>query len=124
MAARSIMPNAGLPQRIEGQFVYAASPDYLGGMVPRFIAAGAAIVGGCCGTTPEHIAAMRRAIDAFEAGPSEPGGALAAAAAPPRTPTTIRPRAVAVEPAPAPGSRPEPVKGRPRLPAPSMPVAS
>jgi methionine synthase I (cobalamin-dependent)/5,10-methylenetetrahydrofolate reductase len=59
---RSIMPNAGLPQRIEGQFVYAASPDYLGGMVPRFLAAGAAIVGGCCGTTPEHIAAMRDAL--------------------------------------------------------------
>ena len=64
-AARSIMPNAGLPQRIEGQFVYAAPPDYLAAMVPRFIAAGARIVGGCCGTTPDHIAAMRAAIDAM-----------------------------------------------------------
>ena len=64
-AARSIMPNAGLPQRIEGQFVYAAPPDYLAAMVPRFIAAGARIVGGCCGTTPDHIAAMRAAIDAI-----------------------------------------------------------
>jgi methionine synthase I (cobalamin-dependent)/5,10-methylenetetrahydrofolate reductase len=60
---RSIMPNAGLPQRIEGAFVYAASPDYLGGIVPRFLTAGAAIVGGCCGTTPAHIAAMRRVLD-------------------------------------------------------------
>jgi homocysteine S-methyltransferase len=66
--ARSIMPNAGLPQRIEGQFVYAASPAYLGGIVPRFVAAGAAIVGGCCGTTPEHIAAMRRVLDGLAAG--------------------------------------------------------
>lgn len=62
-AARSVMPNAGLPQRIEGQFVYAASPAYLGGIVPRFLAGGAAIVGGCCGTTPEHIAAMRGVLD-------------------------------------------------------------
>jgi methionine synthase / methylenetetrahydrofolate reductase (NADH) len=61
--ARSILPNAGLPQRIEGQFVYAAGPDYFGAMVPRMLASGAAIVGGCCGTTPAHIAAMRAALD-------------------------------------------------------------
>jgi homocysteine S-methyltransferase len=60
---RSIMPNAGLPQRIEGQFVYAAPPAYFGEMIPRMLAAGAHIVGGCCGTTPEHIAAMRGALD-------------------------------------------------------------
>ncbi|MFL5679929.1 MAG: homocysteine S-methyltransferase family protein, partial [Chloroflexota bacterium] len=60
----SIMPNAGLPQRIGGQFVYAAGPEYFAGVVPRFVSAGARIVGGCCGTTPEHIAAMRRALDA------------------------------------------------------------
>ena len=62
--ARSILPNAGLPQRIEGQFVYAAGPEYFGAMVPRMLDAGAAIVGGCCGTTPAHIAAMRVALDA------------------------------------------------------------
>jgi homocysteine S-methyltransferase len=61
---RAILPNAGLPQRIEGQFVYAAGPDYLGRMVGDMLDAGAAIVGGCCGTTPDHIAAMRAAIDA------------------------------------------------------------
>ena len=60
----SIMPNAGLPQRVEGQFVYAAGPDYFGGSAPRFLAAGARIVGGCCGTTPEHIGRMRAALDA------------------------------------------------------------
>ena len=59
----AILPNAGLPQRIEGQFVYAAGPDYLGRMVDAMLDAGAAIVGGCCGTTPEHIAAMRVGID-------------------------------------------------------------
>ncbi len=61
----AILPNAGLPQRVEGQFVYAAEPDYLAAMMPRFVAAGAVIIGGCCGTTPAHIAAMRAALDAI-----------------------------------------------------------
>jgi homocysteine S-methyltransferase len=100
----SIMPNAGLPQRIEGQFVYAASPEYLGGIVPRLLAAGAAIVGGCCGTTPDHIAAMRKALDALAASAAGTG-----AASPPPTPpappaTIIRPGAIAAEPRPAAGS--------------------
>ncbi len=64
-ARLAILPNAGLPQRIEGQFVYAAGPEYLADMTPRFVAAGATIVGGCCGTSPEHIAAMRAALDAL-----------------------------------------------------------
>jgi methionine synthase I (cobalamin-dependent)/5,10-methylenetetrahydrofolate reductase len=74
---RAILPNAGLPQRIEGQFVYAAGPEYFGQMVDDMLAAGAAIVGGCCGTTPEHIAAMRTALDA-------------GAGAPPSAPTAPR----------------------------------
>jgi len=61
--ARSIMPNAGLSQRLEGRFIYAASAEYFGTVTPRLLAAGARIVGGCCGTTPEHIAAMRAALD-------------------------------------------------------------
>ena len=92
--ARSIMPNAGLPQRIEGQFVYAAGPDYIAAMVPRFVAAGARILGGCCGTTPDHIMAMRRALDAVPAAASDgplatvaaAAAAAAVAAAPGRTP--------------------------------------
>jgi homocysteine S-methyltransferase len=63
-AGKAILPNAGLPQRIEGQFVYAAPPDYFGRMVGDMLDAGAAVVGGCCGTTPDHSAAMRAAIDA------------------------------------------------------------
>jgi homocysteine S-methyltransferase len=100
--ARSIMPNAGLPQRIEGRFVYSAGPDYFGEIVPRMLAAGATIVGGCCGTTPEHTKAMRAAIDALsaegsrgvlEAVPPPRDGAerdMAAAAAP-RTPRSEGP---------------------------------
>ncbi|HEY7736878.1 MAG TPA: bifunctional homocysteine S-methyltransferase/methylenetetrahydrofolate reductase [Candidatus Limnocylindrales bacterium] len=60
----SIMPNAGLPQRLEGRFVYAAGPDYFGSSVSRMVAAGASIVGGCCGTTPDHVATMRSTLDA------------------------------------------------------------
>ena len=62
--APSIMPNAGLPQRVEGQFVYAAGPEYFAESVGRSLTAGAMIVGGCCGTTPEHISRMRAALDA------------------------------------------------------------
>jgi len=61
--ARSIVPNAGLPQRVEGQFVYAAGPAYFGDVLGRFLDAGARIVGGCCGTTPEHIRHMRQELD-------------------------------------------------------------
>ena len=61
---RSIVPNAGLPRRVEGQFVYSAGPEYFAEMVPEMLAAGARILGGCCGTTPEHTKAMRAAIDA------------------------------------------------------------
>jgi homocysteine S-methyltransferase len=61
--ARSILPNAGLPQRVEGQFVYAAGPQYFADAVPKLLDAGARIIGGCCGTTPEHIRHMRLALD-------------------------------------------------------------
>ena len=83
--ARSIMPNAGLPQRVEGQFVYAAGPAYFGEAVPRFLDAGARLLGGCCGTTPEHIAAMRVALDrelARHAGVSGVTGSTGASEAP------------------------------------------
>jgi homocysteine S-methyltransferase len=65
MVARSLQPNAGLPQRMGDRIVYSAEPDYFGEIVPQMIAAGATIVGGCCGTTPAHTAAMRAAIDAM-----------------------------------------------------------
>ncbi len=73
-----VMPNAGLPGRVGGQFVWAAAPAYFAEEVPRFLAAGAQLVGGCCGTTPEHVAAMRQALDreaARRAGASASGDA-------------------------------------------------
>jgi len=108
---RSIMPNAGLPQRIEGQFVYAASPAYLGGIVPRFLAGGATILGGCCGTTPEHIAAMRLVLDELATnGPATEQGAatgIGGASAPTAPVLPIRPRSVVAEPHATPGSSAE-----------------
>ena len=58
----SAQPNAGAPSRVDGRMFYISSPDYFGGYVPRFVEAGVGLIGGCCGTTPEHIAAMRAAL--------------------------------------------------------------
>ncbi len=63
----SVMPNAGLPQRLAGRLVYTAGPDYFAAAVRRFLEAGVRIVGGCCGTGPEHVAAMRSALDRMRA---------------------------------------------------------
>jgi homocysteine S-methyltransferase len=58
-----VMPNAGFPERVEGRFYYPSSPEYFARETPFFLAQGAGIVGGCCGTTPMHIRAMRAALD-------------------------------------------------------------
>ena len=66
----AVMPNAGLPQRVGGRLVYAAGPGYFAEYVPRLLEAGTRILGGCCGTRPEHIAAMRAALDRSLAAPA------------------------------------------------------
>jgi len=53
------MPNAGLPARVEGRNIYLSSPEYLAQYARRFLWAGVKIVGGCCGTTAEHIKLIR-----------------------------------------------------------------
>ena len=75
------MPNAGLPYRAGERMVYPSAPHYFAERVPQFLAQGATLVGGCCGTTPAHIQAMRAALDeAIGRGqPEPPGGACAAA---------------------------------------------
>lgn len=62
----SAMPNAGIPTQVEGRNIYLCSPDYLAEYAKRFIQSGVKIVGGCCGTTPQHIKAIRRAIKALQ----------------------------------------------------------
>lgn len=62
----SIQPNAGLPQNIGGRNLYMTSPEYMAEYAKRFIQTGATIVGGCCGTNPTHIKAIRRAVQALQ----------------------------------------------------------
>jgi len=59
----SVMPNAGWPEQAAGRILYPAGPEYFGQYAQAFARAGASIVGGCCGSTPAHIAAMRTALD-------------------------------------------------------------
>jgi len=58
----SVMPNAGWPEQVEGRILYPAEPAYFGEYAVSFWQAGADVIGGCCGTTPEHIASMAQAI--------------------------------------------------------------
>jgi homocysteine S-methyltransferase len=62
----SVQPNAGLPQIIGGRNLYMSSPEYMAEYAKRFIQTGACIVGGCCGTNPSHIKAIRRAVQALQ----------------------------------------------------------
>jgi homocysteine S-methyltransferase len=61
------MPNAGMPRAVEGRNIYLCSPEYMASFARKAIAAGAQVVGGCCGTTPNHIRAMRSAMRALDA---------------------------------------------------------
>ena len=54
----SAQPNAGLPREVADRKIYMASPEYMAGYARRMVEAGARLVGGCCGTTPEHIKAI------------------------------------------------------------------
>jgi methionine synthase I (cobalamin-dependent)/5,10-methylenetetrahydrofolate reductase len=60
------MPNAGMPREVEGRVIYLCSPDYMAEYAKRFILSGVKVIGGCCGTTPAHIKAVRTAIKALQ----------------------------------------------------------
>src|SRR6266481_10132471 len=64
----SAMPNAGHPQRVEGRHIYLCSPEYMSQYARRFLWAGVKIVGGCCGTTPEHIKLVRSEVRSLQPG--------------------------------------------------------
>ena len=68
------MPNAGMPRAVEGRNIYLASPEYMASFARKFVKAGATFVGGCCGTTPTHIRAMKSALRAMEAHGDERAG--------------------------------------------------
>ncbi|ABZ85047.1 methionine synthase, putative [Heliomicrobium modesticaldum Ice1] len=69
----SAQPNAGMPELIDGRTVFPMSPEEFASWAPKLAAAGATYLGGCCGTTPEHIAAAKAALEA-----AYPGGAAPA----------------------------------------------
>jgi methionine synthase / methylenetetrahydrofolate reductase(NADPH) len=63
----SAQPNAGIPRSVEGRNIYLCSPEYMASYARKFVAAGVRLVGGCCGTTPEHIRVMKSALRVGEA---------------------------------------------------------
>lgn len=65
-------PNAGMPQTIDGKTVYTCTPDEFVNLVPEMAQCGVAIFGGCCGTDPQHIAALHNAVSNIT--PAAPGG--------------------------------------------------
>lgn len=67
----SIFPNAGLADYVDGQYTYAATPEYFGESALKFAEQGARIIGGCCGTTPEHIAAAAESLQGYKPGRKE-----------------------------------------------------
>jgi len=58
----AIQANAGLPESRAGQVVYPESPEFMAGRLPELVELGVAVIGGCCGTTPDHIRAMKSAL--------------------------------------------------------------
>ena len=79
-------PNAGMPRSVEGRNIYLCSPEYMASYARKFVAAGVRLVGGCCGTTPDHIRVMKSALRVGEAraktSPSPVKGEATLAAAP------------------------------------------
>ena len=79
----SVMPNAGYPVVARAQVRYQGKPEYFARELSRLAAEGVRILGGCCGTTPQHIAALRTALDALpETLPAAPAAKPAEAAKP------------------------------------------
>lgn len=65
----SAFANSGFPQYVDGRYIYLATPDYFASMGREMVSAGASLVGGCCGTTPEHIRALSRAVAGLKPSP-------------------------------------------------------
>ncbi|MDH7600242.1 MAG: bifunctional homocysteine S-methyltransferase/methylenetetrahydrofolate reductase [Sedimentisphaerales bacterium] len=71
----SVQPNAGMPRQVDGRMIYMSTPEYMAEFAKRFYQLGARIIGGCCGTTPEHIRQVVSAVKAMQkafAAPARP----------------------------------------------------
>ena len=90
-AKLSAQPNAGSPREVEGRNIYLCSPEYMASYARRFINHGVRLVGGCCGTTPDHIRQIKAAVRALA--PSAPAKEKTPqpAPAPPRAEVVARP---------------------------------
>jgi homocysteine S-methyltransferase len=66
----SAQPNAGMPRTVQGRSIYLSSPEYMADYARRFIQSGARLVGGCCGTTPGHIKAIKAAVRSLSPQPA------------------------------------------------------
>jgi homocysteine S-methyltransferase len=73
-----VMPNAGMPRAVDGRNIYLCSPEYMASFAKRFAKAGVQFIGGCCGTTPNHIRGMKSALRAMDAQRVVPGTKVAA----------------------------------------------
>lgn len=74
----SVQPNAGMPRRVEGRQLYMSTPEYMAEYAKRFFEKGARIIGGCCGTTPDHIREIVRAVRSVDKAMSRPTISVAA----------------------------------------------
>src|SRR6478609_8043137 len=63
----SAQPNAGIPRSVEGRNIYLCSPEYMASYARKFVTAGVRLIGGCCGTTPEHTRVMKSALRVSQA---------------------------------------------------------
>ena len=82
-------PNAGIPRSVEGRNIYLCSPEYMANYALKFIAQGVRLVGGCCGTTPEHTRAMKAELRVGEARGRAASTHRASTVAPPKQTPTI-----------------------------------
>lgn len=80
-------PNAGIPRSVDGRNIYLCSPEYMASYARKFIAAGVRLVGGCCGTTPEHIRVMKSALRVGEARAKVPAVSVKSEAIPKAAPS-------------------------------------
>jgi homocysteine S-methyltransferase len=97
-AKLSAFPNAGLPEYVDGRYMYLTTPEYFGAQARKMVQAGANLVGGCCGTGPEHVKAIAEKIRGMRPAPR-------------------RPKAAEVEVVEKPKQAPAIIEGRPKAPA-------
>jgi homocysteine S-methyltransferase len=96
----SVQPNAGPPRDVDGRMMFLCTPDYLEKAARRFLEAGARLLGGCCGTTPDHVRALAKAVRRGKAVGGDAPASPSAVARPARAPAAPRAAQAGTDPAP------------------------